>query len=395
MNTSVELFAGAGGLALGLSQAGFRHKAVVELDTDACNTLRANQERGFELVRDWPIFQEDVCHFSFDDIGESVDLVAAGVPCQPWSLGGKHRGYEDGRNMFPQMLRAVLSLRPRAFIIENVKGLLRRSFTTYFEYITLMLSYPEIQRKTSEDWPEHLARLERHHTSGKVRSLEYKVVYRLLNAANYGVPQKRERVFIVGFRSDLGIEWSFPESTHSAAALAAEQFSGLYWERHEVAKKNRPSIAKPAPAPGLFDRVNYQPWRTVRDAIKGLPDPEKFPQNNFPNHRFMPGARSYAGHTGSRLDEPAKTLKAGDHGVPGGENMIVFPDGKLRYLTVRESARVQTFPDEYVFQGSWTEAMRQLGNAVPVTLAKIIATHVRKHLSESEVSQNSAKRIAV
>ncbi|HLY97943.1 MAG TPA: DNA cytosine methyltransferase [Candidatus Angelobacter sp.] len=394
MNTSIELFAGAGGLALGLSQAGFRHKAVVELDTDACNTLRANQERGFKLVRDWPIFQEDVCHFSFDEIGESVDLVAAGVPCQPWSLGGKHRGYEDGRNMFPQMLRAVLALRPRAFIIENVKGLLRRSFATYFEYITLMLSYPEIQRKASEDWPQHLARLERHHTSGKIRSLEYKVVYRLLNAANYGVPQKRERVFIVGFRSDLGIEWSFPESTHSAAALAAEQLSGLYWERHEVAKKNRPSAAKPAPIP-LFDRAEYQPWSTIRDAIKGLPDPEKFPENNFPNHRFMPGARSYAGHTGSRLDEPAKTLKAGDHGVPGGENMIVFPDGKLRYLTVRESARVQTFPDEYVFQGSWTEAMRQLGNAVPVTLGKIIATHVRKHLSESEVSENSAKRTAV
>ncbi|HET6841398.1 MAG TPA: DNA cytosine methyltransferase [Candidatus Angelobacter sp.] len=393
MNTSIELFAGAGGLALGLSQAGFRHKAVVELDTDACNTLRSNQERGFKLVRDWPIFQEDVCHFSFDEIGESVDLVAAGVPCQPWSLGGKHRGYEDGRNMFPQMLRAVLALRPRAFIIENVKGLLRRSFATYFEYITLMLSYPEIQRKASEDWPEHLARLERHHTSGKVRSLEYKVVYRLLNAANYGVPQKRERVFIVGFRSDLGIEWSFPESTHSAAALAVEQLSGVYWERHQVSKKNRPSAAN-APMP-LFDGVEYQPWRTVRDAIKGLPDPEKSPENKFPNHRFMPGARSYAGHTGSRLDEPAKTLKAGDHGVPGGENMIVFPDGKLRYLTVRESARVQTFPDEYVFQGSWTEAMRQLGNAVPVTLAKIIATHVRKHLRESEVSQNSAKRIAV
>ncbi len=395
MLTSVELFAGAGGLALGLSQAGFQHKAVVELDTDACNTLRTNQERGFELVRDWPIFQEDVCHFSFDDLREGVDLVAAAVPCQPWSLGGKHRGYEDGRNMFPQMLRAVLSLRPRAFIIENVKGLLRRSFATYFEYLTLMLSHPEIQRKASEDWPEHLARLERHHTSGKIRSLEYKVVYRLLNAANYGVPQRRERVFIVGFRSDLGIEWSFPEGTHSADALAADQLSGQYWERHGVPKKNRPSVMKPTPLPSLFEGGDCLPWRTVRDAIKGLPDPEKFSESNFHNHRFIAGAKSYHGHTGSRLDEPAKTLKAGDHGVPGGENMIVFPDGTLRYLTVRESARVQTFPDEYVFQGSWTEAMRQLGNAVPVTLGKIVAAHVRKHLVASEVKQNSAKRTAV
>jgi DNA (cytosine-5)-methyltransferase 1 len=95
------------------------------------------------------------------------------------------------------------------------------------------------------------------------------------------------------------------------------------------------------------------------------------------------------------LDEPAKTLKAGDHGVPGGENMIAFPNGKLRYLTVRESARVQTFPDEYVVCGSWTESMRQLGNAVPVELARIIAANIREKLRASEVRQPSAKRNAV
>ena len=95
---------------------------------------------------------------------------------------------------------------------------------------------------------------------------------------------------------------------------------------------------------------------------------------------FNPGARSYAGHTGSPLDEPAKTLKAGDHGVPGGENMLARVDGSVRYFTVREAARLQTFPDSYTFCGAWTEAMRQLGNAVPVRLAEVVASSVAETL---------------
>ena len=95
---------------------------------------------------------------------------------------------------------------------------------------------------------------------------------------------------------------------------------------------------------------------------------------------FQAGARSYIGHTGSPLDGPAKTLQAGAHGVPGGENMLLEPDGSVRYLTVRESARLQLFPDNFIFHGSWTETMRQLGNAVPVGLAELLARHIREHL---------------
>jgi DNA (cytosine-5)-methyltransferase 1 len=118
----------------------------------------------------------------------------------------------------------------------------------------------------------------------------------------------------------------------------------------------------------------------VRDAIGDLPDPRRFQDSNIPNHVLNPGARSYVGHTGSPLDEPAKTLKAGVHGVPGGENMLARPDGSVRYFTVREAARLQTFPDDFVFRGSWSENMRQLGNAVPVTLAETIARSVARTL---------------
>ena len=124
-----------------------------------------------------------------------------------------------------------------------------------------------------------------------------------------------------------------------------------------------------------------EPWRTVRDAIKGLPVPlENTEHPDVANHRLVPGARAYEGHTGSFIDWPSKTLKAGVHGVPGGENTIAFGDGSIRYMTAREAARIQTFPDTWRFRGAWTEAMRQLGNAVPVCMASVVARSVAEKL---------------
>jgi len=377
---SVELFAGAGGLAMGMSRAGFRHAAVVEWDHHSCETFRHNQRLHAHDVDAWPLFEGDARSFDYSQVTDDVMVVSGGPPCQPFSMGGKARGFMDERDMFPEAVRAVRELRPKAFIFENVKGLMREAFTSYFEYIHLQLSHPELMRRGRESWEGHRARLEQHHTSKRVRST-YNVVFRLLNAADYGVPQKRERVFMVGFRSDLGAQWSFPEPTHTEAALLRDQWvTGDYWERHKVAKRNRPApterlqgrIARLRTAPLL----DAQPWATVRDAIADLPDPERNPRNKIPNHLFNPGARSYPGHTGSPLDVPAKTLKAGDHGVPGGENMLSRADGSVRYFTVREAARLQTFPDDFIFPGSWTETMRQLGNAVPVRLGEAVAASV-------------------
>lgn len=385
---SVELFAGAGGMAIGMARAGFEHAAVIEWNRDACETFRENQRRRAAHVDEWPLHECDVRQFDFGGLNKNdVMVVSGGPPCQPFSLGGKHLGYNDQRDMFPQAVRAVRELQPKAFIFENVKGLLRETFATYFEYIHLQLTYPGLERREAETWRHHRERLEKHHTSRHSRS-EYNVVFRLVNAADYGVPQRRERVFLVGFRSDLGIKWSFPTETHSGdSLLAAKWISGEYWDRHGVAKKKRPQVDERTRArieklrAGELFGPQTAAWQTVRDALGNLPDPERYPDNEVPNHRFNPGAKSYPGHTGSPLDEPAKTLKAGDHGVPGGENMLARPDGTLRYFSVREAARLQTFPDDYYFPGVWTEAMRQLGNAVPVRLAETVARSVAETLS--------------
>lgn len=378
---SIELFAGAGGLALGFSGHDVTHQAVVEWNKHACDTLRNNKRKGVAPVAHWAdVTEGDVREFSYEGF-EGLDLVTGGPPCQPFSMGGKHGGFLDERDMFPQAIRAVREVRPRAFVFENVRGLTRAAFYNYFSYILLQFEFPSLKAKVKEEWLDHLARLEKHKTKGG--KSEYHVVARLVNAANYGVPQKRMRVFIVGFRADVHRPWTLPAETHSHDALLHSQWvTGDYWERHRIAKKSRP--ARPSGMDKKLQVLNeadpatlLQPWNTVRDAIFDLPDPEKHPnQERVQAHRFQSGARSYAGHTGSPLDEPAKALKAGDHGVPGGENMLRRPDGSVRYFTVRESARIQTFPDEFIFDGSWTETMRQLGNAVPVKLASRVAGSV-------------------
>ncbi|MCB1102543.1 MAG: DNA (cytosine-5-)-methyltransferase, partial [Kiritimatiellae bacterium] len=148
---SVELFSGAGGLALGLEASGFKHVALIECNKDACATLRLNRPS-------WNLIETDVRTVNFEEFG-SVDLVAGGPPCQPFSIGGKARGYDDLRDMFPQAVRAVRQLRPKAFMFENVRGLLRQGFRNYVEYIRLQLTYPEFPISQNTSWDNNLRRL--------------------------------------------------------------------------------------------------------------------------------------------------------------------------------------------------------------------------------------------
>ncbi|MCY4255987.1 MAG: DNA cytosine methyltransferase [Gammaproteobacteria bacterium] len=381
MLRSVELFAGAGGLGMGLARAGFRHELVTDRDIHACETLRMNQALSHSAVEGWPIRECDVREVNYEPLGAGMDLVSGGPPCQPFSLGGKHHGHLDERDMFPEAIRAIRELAPKAFIFENVQGLRRPTFSRYLEYIRDQLTFPGLIAKEGKSWIDHAARLAQHHaSSARFAGLSYRVDIGVLNAADFGVPQKRHRMIMVGLRSDLNVEWKFPKPTHSLDSLLWEQWvTGAYWDRHRIAKRNRPPM--PSGAHRRVERCRgfdfpppLQPWQTVRDALVGLADPEHSPTDceSIPNHRYQPGARPYPGHTGSGYDEPAKVLKAGDHGVPGGENMLARTDGTFRYFSVREAARLQTFPDDYLFPGSWTETMRQIGNAVPVTLAHVL-----------------------
>ncbi|MFM9904933.1 MAG: DNA cytosine methyltransferase [Pyrinomonadaceae bacterium] len=386
---SIELFAGAGGLALGSAMAGLEHSAVLEWDSHSCNALRHNIKRPDWKFDKWNVLEGDVRNYDFTDQHGRVDIVSGGPPCQPFSIGGKHKAFNDDRDMFPHAARVVAEVAPRAFIFENVRGLARESFKNYFQYITLRLTFPEEVIGDKEDWTDHLARLERLFIRGTYRGLQYRVLSQVLNAANFGIPQQRHRVFFVGFRSDVEHEWSFPKETHSEDSLVVSKWIEKdYWDEHNIARKNRPEMTdyEERRLSQMIIPIKGR-WQTVRDAISDLPDPRSKKAEKISGHKFQGGARPYAGHTGSQYDMPAKTLKAGDHGVPGGENMLALPDGSYRYFTVRESARIQTFPDTYEFPSPWTESMRQIGNAVPVNLASIVTASVKNALPRETVKE--------
>jgi DNA (cytosine-5)-methyltransferase 1 len=390
---SIELFAGAGGLALATANAGFHHRAVLEWNPNACATLRKNKADGLRQLRGAKIIEGDISSVDFSEYTDKVDLVSGGPPCQPFSIGGKHAGMDDSRNMFPHAIRAVREIAPKAFLFENVKGLLRGSFSQYYQYIIHQLSFPELQRRGDEEWTDHLVRLEKAATKGVSSGLKYNVIYQLFDAANFGVPQHRHRVLIVGIRSDLNLEFSFPTKTHEEDGLLHDMWvTGSYWDRHKIPSRKRPATPnhlkkRISDLRCLFPGMLLPAWRTVRDAIADLPEvtPGKSCER-FPNHFCNPGAKSYAGHTGSPYDEPSKALKAGDHGVPGGENTLRFDDGSVRYFTVRECARIQTFPDDWIFQGSWTESMRQLGNAVPVQMCEVVAKDLHRLIAQNKAT---------
>lgn len=387
---ALEIFSGAGGLAKGLADAGFAHAALVEWNKHACTTLREN----FEHI---PVHGIDIKNFDFSTLG-AVDVVAGGPPCQPFSLGGKHQAHDDSRDMFPHAIRAIEQLSPKAFIFENVKGLLRSSFADYFEYILLRLSYPGLHGGHMDDWRAHLQLLKRVDPMTHAGT-RYNVQFKLLNAADFGVPQTRERVFIVGIRNDVNAQWTFPRATHSEDRLLWDMHvSGDYWIKHglnrhaELAQTHDASRLHAAALTaryGLFEPATL-PWQTVRDALENIPPPST--THGIADHIFRDGARAYPGHTGSELDWPAKTIKAGGHGVPGGENMIRYPDGSLRYFTVFEAKQIQTFPADFKVTGAWGEAMRQIGNAVPVKLATVLGKHLKNTLQVSTETRKEVRK---
>ena len=395
--TSVELFSGAGGLALGIEFAGFRHHVLIELNDEACDTLEFNAKLGTVVERFWKVRRGDVREFDYGPYVGRTTLLAGGAPCQPFSLGGLQRGDKDDRNLFPEVFRAVRILRPQAILFENVRNLAGRGFRPYFDYIVRQLKFPFDEPRLGESWIAHdwrLQQLEEARIVG-VRAPDetYDVRAVILNAADYGVPQVRHRVFIVGYRRDLGISPIIPGGDYTEDALLwAQWVDRSYWQEHGVHRNEIPDV--PANLANRVARLKRhgkpfgERWRTLRDALRSpvpLPEPTNRGTSEFNLHYFIPGARIYEGHTGNVLDRPAKTIKAGDHGNPGGEHVLVRGPNDYRYLSIRECARIQTFPDDYHFEGSRSECMRQLGNAVPVELARRVALSVRIALERRAV----------
>ena len=295
--TCIELCAGMGGMSLGLQRAGYRHLLMVERDDRCIEALRKN---GF----DQHLLHADLTTVDFAQYRGQVDLVAGGVPCQPFSSGGKGTGQHDERNLFEHAIRCVDECRPRAFLFENVAGLTRPQFAAYL-----------------------------HSILGRLSELGYRVTHHVVDATHYGCPQRRKRCLIVGTK----------------------------------AKKAKPFAPPPPTTP--------QPI-TVRQMMHDLgpPDHTETVDRHTLHHRVP---RAYKNHLPSQLDKPAKTLLAGANGPGGGTNCIVLDDGSLRYFTLREMARLQSFPDSYVLDPVWSHAVMQLGNAAPPALICEFAKQLR------------------
>ena len=363
---NLGLCAGAGGLTIGLAEAGIETHHMYELDEGCCTTLEHNSGGSSGLIRA-TIHNCDVSSVDWSEVSTPVGLLAGGPPCQPFSRGGKHLGNRDRRDEFPAIFRAVRALSPAIVLLENVFGLLRPSFEWYLEYVERQLAHPSCAPRPDEEPESHLARLRALHEA----AAEYRVARWTFNSADFGVAQVRLRVFLVAVRVGL-LTVAQPIGTHSRGALLDAQRDGSYWKARGLTCKKRETIPVRASVRSNVSFVSDPaPWVTVRDALSGLPAPATSPGVRD-NHWLIPGARLYRGHTGSELDWPAKTIKAGVHGVPGGENVVLLDDGTHRYFTLREMARIQGFPDRYEFPVARSRAISQIGNAVPCPLARAI-----------------------
>ena len=312
--TVVEICAGAGGQALGLEQAGFSHAAAVEIDTDACETLRRN--RGAE----WKIIEDDVANL--DGRGYAgVDLFAGGVPCPPFSIAGKQLGHADERDLFPQALRLIAEIRPRAVLLENVRGLAAARFGAYRDQVL-----------------------------GRLADLGFSTWWQLANASDYGVPQLRPRFVLVAIAQPWAAGFRWPDQVSgpppTVGATLAELMESAGW-------------------PGARD------WARRADRIAPT---------------IVGGSKKHGGPDLGPTRARAAWRELGVDGLgiadypPGSD----FPPGQLPKLTVAMVARLQGFPDSWLFSGRKTAAYRQVGNAFPPPVARAVGSAIASALTAAE-----------
>lgn len=310
MLKSIEICAGAGGQALGLEMAGFKHIALVEYEKKYCETLKKNRP-------EWNIICDDVKNFSGKPYRNKIDLLAGGVPCPPFSVAGKQLGSDDERDLFPEALRLIEEINPKAVMLENVRGFLDPTFKDYRESILK-----------------------------RIDELGYNVQIKLLNASDYGVPQLRPRIVIVGIRKDVQGKFSYPLPTSEKVKTVGETLLDLMKKNHW---QNANEWAKQA--------------STIAPTIVG-------------------GSKK---HGGPDLG-PIRARKAwAQLGVDGKGIANEAPEKDFEgmpRLTPRMIARIQGFPDTWNFGDKKTAACRMIGNAFPPPVAKAVGEEIRKVLEK-------------
>ncbi|UUM20557.1 DNA cytosine methyltransferase [Mycoplasma sp. 2045] len=327
----IELFAGAGGLALGLEEAGIQHIGLIEVDKWACDTLKTNRP-------EWNVIQEDITKISQEDLcklfnlkeGE-LDVLSGGAPCQSFSYAGKRLGLEDTRGtLFYNYALFLNKLKPKMFLFENVKGLLSHDNGKTFEVIYNIF--------TNEG---------------------YKLEYQVLNAWDYNVAQKRERLILIGIRNDLvdKIVFQFPNK-HYPKPVLRDILLDVPASEGAKYSKEKEAIFSLVPAGGY--------WRDIPEEIA-----KEYMKSSWD---------SYGGRTGIlrrlSLDEPSLTILT----TPQMKQTDRCHPFENRPFTIRESARIQSFPDGWTFKGSVANQYKQIGNAVPVNLAKSVGKQIVKAL---------------
>ncbi len=325
----IELFAGAGGMALGFENAGLNHILLNEINKDACNTLKKN----FPAVN---VVCEDVKNLSFTSYKNKVDIIQAGFPCQAFSYAGQGKGFEDTRGtLFFEFARAVKEVMPKIAIGENVKGLLNhdqgRTLTTMLKTLT---------------------------------DLGYKAEYKILKSQYFDVPQKRERLVIFGIRKDLKANFIFPKENDYILTLGDAIKNCPPSEGASYPQKKKDILA-------LIPEGGY--WRDLPLELQ-----KEYMQKSF----YHTGGRTGIARRLS-WSEPSLTLTCS----PAQKQTERCHPSETRPLNIREYARIQTFPDNWDFQGSISAKYKQIGNAVPVNLGYHIATSLIEMLNNINSKQ--------
>lgn len=323
-HTDIELFAGAGGLALGLEQAGFDGLAYVEMNGDACETLRRNRPG-------WNVIEGDVHEIGFRRYDGQVDLVSGGFPCQAFSMAGKRLGFGDIRGtLFAEVIRCANETHPKMLLMENVKGLLSHDGGRTFETI-------------------------RHEVEKAGYSLQWKV----LNASYHGVGQARERIVMIGIRNDLSdrISFEYPKPDSKQTTLR-DALDGVPDSPGVSYSEKKAKVLDLVPPGGCWVDL---PQDIAREYMKSSYD--------------SPGGKRGMARRLS-WDRPCLTLTTS----PSQKQTERCHPDETRPLTVREYARVQAFPDDWEFAGGIGSQYRQIGNAVPVEMARRIGVQIIKAL---------------